>query len=1021
MFSKSTVSELTQAEAEVELRRSAKELLRHDDLYYNHDSPAIDDAAYDSLVARTDEIERRFPLLRTPDSRSKRVGVPPASDLPKLKHGSRLLSLKNAYDDADVTKFVSRVAKGATKMQSETEMVVEFIGEPKVDGAMASVKYVDGVLHSAATRGDGVVGEDVTQNIQFVKGVPSRLPALGGDMAIRKNSKMQLPSAMEVRGEVYMEEGDFQQLNRQRRSDGQAEFVTARNAAAGSLRQLDPLVTEARRLRFLAYEVLLVDTSSSDSNDSGTSGSITESVGDSNAKRNSGYGSDDGDVGGGLGEWAARLTTQSEALDVLRRWGFGVQDHSALVQCKGTDTESVAEAVQELTAFYEELGILRADPAARSTHGAGSTLSIHEGSDVGSTGVGITGVGSTGVGSTSLDDNRLLPYGIDGVVYKANDIALQRLLGQNARAPRWAVAHKFSALQGTTVVERIEITVGRTGVLTPVAVVCPVSIGGVTIARVNLHSEKFVRAMDVREGDAVLLQRAGDVIPQLVQVLGAGNDDHGTRDGLLGDAFDTDRGDAFVMPSACPVCGGEVVQVETQAQATAKVRTAKRKAKAVEKAALEKAAAAAAAELAGLETAEGAEGVAEAAVTTVGPLEEPLETQREEGIDESVWRCTGRYSCSAQSLELLCHFVSRGAMDMRGLGRKQLELLQQEGWVNAPSDLFKLGDDASRQLRTRPKPIKKKAKKKKGAKGKKEEEAAAEAAAGNDVQADGEDDTDVEAMLTGWEWLEEQKGYGPKKVDKLKAGVEEVRVQYATQQEVGQGQRWGENDAAEVGRLGRFIFGLGIQRIGLARSKEMAAAFLRHRRQSRICQEHDGEGDGRASEIQNGTAGGFGDAGAVNVAAAGAITTAVQEWWFTVQEAGASAAEEAVATEAAVVSAAFMGTMGVATLTDGAPVADSAVEVTAGIAVAFEIADEAAGREGKGVGGGEEGSGRGRGRVPSVEDTLGVSGSALEAVFAFAEDENNCAAVESLLEQLVSSEPAAKYAKARVRQLSWPC
>jgi DNA ligase (NAD+) len=243
LFAGIPVHKLTEPEAATELQRSAKELLRHDDLYYNQDRPVLDDVAYDALVLRNDAIERRFPQMRATDSRSMRVGAPTSSELPKLKHGSRLLSLKNAYDNADVTRYVARVAKRAAKIpllnpsdnaESDVDFEVAFIAEPKVDGAMASIKYVDGVLHSAATRGDGLVGEDVTKNVRHVQGVPPRLASVeSSDVSTKDGIQMQTPHAVEVRGEIYMEEGDFQLLNQERTAASQPEFATARNAAAG--------------------------------------------------------------------------------------------------------------------------------------------------------------------------------------------------------------------------------------------------------------------------------------------------------------------------------------------------------------------------------------------------------------------------------------------------------------------------------------------------------------------------------------------------------------------------------------------------------------------------------------------------------------------------------------------------------------------------------------------------------------------------------------------------------------------
>src|SRR5215469_15977309 len=363
------IENLTEEEAATELERLAAVIAHHDRLYHQQDAPEISDADYDELRKRNNAIEARFPELIRADSPSRRVGATPSSGFAKVTHAIPMLSLENAFDEADVRDFfagirnffrrpedVARVAEGA----------IEVMAEPKIDGLSAALRYEHGRLVLGATRGDGVTGEDVTQNLRTLRDVPKQLAGAGW------------PDVIEVRGEVYMEREGFFAVNAEREAAGEPVFANPRNVAAGSLRQLDPAITARRPLKFFAYH--WVEAS------------------------------------------APFAKTHAEALQHFRDWGFTVNEHSKL--CHGVD---------EVLAAYNEIGADRAE----------------------------------------------LPYDIDGVVYKVNDLALQQRLGFVSRAPRWALAHKFPAQQAQTVLNDILISVGRQGALTPVAVLEPITVGGV--------------------------------------------------------------------------------------------------------------------------------------------------------------------------------------------------------------------------------------------------------------------------------------------------------------------------------------------------------------------------------------------------------------------------------------------------------------------------------------------------------------------------------------------------------------
>ena len=426
--------QLTPAESAAELERLAATITHHDRLYHEQDAPEITDAEYDALRARNAAIEARFPALLRPDSPTSRVGAAPSSGFAKLAHGAPMLSLDNAFDAEEFAEFLDR----ARRFLGLADAAIALVGEPKIDGLSISLTYEHGRLVRAATRGDGMIGEDVTANIRTLKSVPQTLHAAA-------------PERMEIRGEVFMTKADFLALNTAQEAAGEKIFANPRNAAAGGLRQLDFTITASRPLSMFAYA---------------------------------------------MGQASERpATTHTEWLERLRGWGFDVNPLSRKLP-------DLAAAI----AFHAEIAAERAS----------------------------------------------LPYDIDGVVYKIDDLALQTRLGFVGRAPRWAVAWKFPAEQATTVLEGIDIQVGRTGALTPLARLRPVNVGGVLVSRATLHNQDEIARLDVRIGDTVTIQRAGDVIPQIVEVI-AGKRPDGTV--------------PYIFPETCPVCGslalrapGEVVR-----------------------------------------------------------------------------------------------------------------------------------------------------------------------------------------------------------------------------------------------------------------------------------------------------------------------------------------------------------------------------------------------------------------------------------------------------------------------------
>ena len=432
-----SVDNLTPLEARLELDRLAAEIARHDRAYHVEDRPLIADADYDALVRRNAAIEARFPELVRPDSPSRRVGAAPAEGFRRVRHAVPMLSLDNAFAEEDVQEFVGRVRRFLGLAADDP---VAMVAEPKIDGLSISLRYENGRFVQGATRGDGTEGEDVTLNLLTLADLPKIIAGA--------------PRVLEVRGEVYMTKADFLALNRRQEAAGEKLFANPRNAAAGSLRQLDSRVTATRALSLFAYAL----------------GEVSEPVADSH--------------------W--------HFLERLKLWGFKV------------------------------------NPLARPCADADQALAVYR--EVG-------------------DGRAALPYDIDGVVYKVDRFDWQGRLGFKDRSPRWAIAHKFPAEQARTRLKSIEISVGRTGVLTPWADLEPVNVGGVVVARATLHNEDDIARKDIRAGDLVIVQRAGDVIPQVV-----------------GPVAGQPRGEAFSMVAkltppggdhaVCPECGSHAVRDE---------------------------------------------------------------------------------------------------------------------------------------------------------------------------------------------------------------------------------------------------------------------------------------------------------------------------------------------------------------------------------------------------------------------------------------------------------------------------
>ena len=421
------------------IRQRSEELKRllhhHNYRYYVLDDPEISDAEYDRLMQELLRLEENWPTLLSPDSPTQRVGAKPLSRFETVDHTLPMLSLDNAFKDADIMDFDARV-----KRFLKTSASIDYTVEPKMDGVAVELVYENGILTTASTRGDGLTGEVITHNVRTIPSVP---------LVLRDEEIDSVPKILEVRGEVFISREGFKKLNRERMGEGLSLFANPRNAAAGSLRQLDSAITAKRPLNIFCYGLGMVSD--------------------------------------------FHLETHSRSLGILKRMGFPI------------------------------------NPLILSAVSIERALSYHK----------------------ELEAKRLeLPYDIDGMVIKVDDFARQQQLGATARSPRWAIAYKFKSIQETTRVTAIEVQVGRTGTLTPVAHLEPVNVGGVTVSRATLHNEDEIRRKDIRINDTVLVQRAGDVIPEIVKVIADRR---------------TGKEQRFSMPTYCPVCGSQVVREKQEA------------------------------------------------------------------------------------------------------------------------------------------------------------------------------------------------------------------------------------------------------------------------------------------------------------------------------------------------------------------------------------------------------------------------------------------------------------------------
>lgn len=418
----------------------------HNYRYYVLDQPTVADAEYDRLMRELLAIEEEHPELVTPDSPTRRVGAAPSAAFESYTHRIPMLSLSNVFGEDELRAFDKRVKR---MLGMDEGSGIDYVAELKIDGLAVSLTYENGRFVRGATRGDGFSGEDISTNLRTIRSIP--LTMTTGQVSGVRSRNPEVPTLIEVRGEVFMLHGEFERINREREEAGEATFANPRNAAAGSIRQLDPTITASRRLDIFIY--------------------------------GSGYLEDGG------------FSSHFEMLSAFSSWGFKVNPN--IRRCTG---------VEEVLGFISEWG----------------------------------------------EKRETLGYDIDGVVVKVNSLDLQRRLGFVARSPRWAVAYKFPATQETTVVRDILVQVGRTGALTPVACMEPVEVGGVIVSRATLHNEDEIRRKDIRIGDTVVIQRAGDVIPEVVQVI---------TEKRTGDERE------FVMPTECPVCGGDIERSEGEAVA----------------------------------------------------------------------------------------------------------------------------------------------------------------------------------------------------------------------------------------------------------------------------------------------------------------------------------------------------------------------------------------------------------------------------------------------------------------------
>jgi len=477
---------LDELQASSQIKQLTKLIAEHDNAYYNDDAPTVSDAEYDKLRQELEQLEAQYPNLISANSPSQKVGAEPNTKFSKITHKTPMLSIGNGFSEEDISDFITR----CQKFLGLEQQPIPLFCEPKIDGVSFSVYYEHGQLKYGASRGNGQIGEDITANIKTIAGLPHSLP--------------NAPDVLEIRGEIYLSHTEFERINKERTKNDEPLFANPRNAASGSLRQLDSNITAGRHLQYFAYSV------------------------------------------GECSQLPAN--NQIELLDWLSSLGFNINPLNKL--CNNID---------EIIANYNAIYTNRPN----------------------------------------------LEYDIDGMVYKVNDFTLQQRLGNLARTPRWAIAHKFAAEQAKTRVNDITIQVGRTGALTPVAELEPINVGGVIVSRATLHNEDEITRKDIRIGDIVIIQRAGDVIPQIVEV------------DLTQRSKDST---AYIYPTSCPECGSA--------------------------------------------------------------------TERPEG--EAIRRCTNNISCPAQVAESIKHFVSRQALNIDGLGDKQIEALYNDGLLKTPADIFRL-------------------------------------------------------------------------------------------------------------------------------------------------------------------------------------------------------------------------------------------------------------------------------------------------------------------------------------------
>ena len=588
--------------------------------YYTLDAPSVPDAEYDKLFRELEALERNHPELKLPDSPTQRVGGEPLAGFAEVRHEVPMLSLTNAFspqdengvfDHAEMYAFDQRVRDGLDGANPE------YVIEPKFDGLAISLLYRDGVLVQAATRGDGTIGEDVTQNVKTVANIPLRLH---GDNP---------PEFIEVRGEVLMLKADFTALNKRQTENGQKPFANPRNAAAGSLRQLDSRITAQRKLHFFPYSI------------------------------------------------------------ARQQGGFVAEEH-----------------IQEL-AYFQELGFSLPNGNFGCFKNIGEVLAFYE----------------------QMQQKRpSLPYEIDGMVVKVNSLAQQRELGFISRAPRWAIAHKFPAEEALTIVEAIDVQIGRTGAVTPVARLQPVFVGGVTVTNATLHNQDEVSRKDVRVGDTVVVRRAGDVIPEVVRVIFERRPMQETAVSNVSDDLKHQQDDLFAetpsanqtqsvplhkpyrLPTHCPICRSEI--------------------------------------------------------------------EREEG--EAVARCSGGMLCQAQRAQGLIHFASRKAMDIDGLGQKQIEQLVAQDLVRHFADLYRLDIPTLQKMKEM-----------------------ADKASANEEEPSNSEIGDFEGETGNTLLAKNNKKQPTKWAENILAGIE----------------------ASKTPELARFLFALGIRHVGERTAKTLAQAF----------------------------------------------------------------------------------------------------------------------------------------------------------------------------------------------------